>query len=123
MSSLSTPDSPAGDVLDLVIDLGGCSDKAGLLERFASALHFPPWFGHNWDALSDCLTDLSWLPAQRYRITLTRPQDLRAADPETLATALDILQEAAEFWADEGVCFDLALSETLPPPAAPASAR
>lgn len=123
MSPPSTPDSPPGDVLDLVIDLGGCSDKAELLERFASALHFPPWFGHNWDALSDCLTDLSWFPARRYRITLSRPQDLRAADPESLATVLEILQEAAEFWAEEGVAFDLALSETPPPPAAPASAR
>lgn len=128
MNPPARPDSPPGDTLDLVIDLGGCSDKAGLLERFASALHFPPWFGHNWDALSDCLTDLSWLPARGYRIMLSRPQDLRAADPETLATALEILQEAAGFWADEGVAFDIELSESpppppSPPPPSPASAR
>src|SRR5690606_40331108 len=34
-----------------VIDMHGCSDKAEALRRFAAALHFPAWFGHNWDAL------------------------------------------------------------------------
>ena len=73
------------------------SDKAALLARFAAALHFPDWFGHNWDALSDCLTDLSWLPARHYRVELAQPQALRTAAPETLDTALEILGEAAEF--------------------------
>jgi hypothetical protein len=44
-------------------DVAGCSDKAGLLARTADALEFPAWFGHNWDALADCLTDLAWRPA------------------------------------------------------------
>ncbi|HRG72048.1 MAG TPA: barstar family protein, partial [Thauera aminoaromatica] len=47
----------------LRIDLAGCTDKAGVLARIATALHFQESFGHNWDALSDCLCDLSWLPA------------------------------------------------------------
>jgi len=59
--------SPADAHLDVRIDLAGCTDKATLLARFAAALHFPDWFGHNWDALSDCLTDLSWLAAHLRR--------------------------------------------------------
>ena len=33
------------------------------MERIAQALEFPQWFGGNWDALEDCLTDLSWSKA------------------------------------------------------------
>lgn len=121
------PNMPgAAERVDIRLDLADCTDKASLLECFASALAFPDWFGRNWDALSDCLTDLSWLPAQHYRIELAQPQGLRTAAPEALATALEILGEAAEFWAGEGVVFEFALSETpqdlLPPaPGKPAS--
>ena len=109
------PSTPGADAqLDIRIDLDGCTDKATLLARFAAAFHFPDWFGHNWDALSDCLTDLSWLPARHYRIELAQPQALRTAASETLDTALEILGEVAEFWADEGVIFEFALSETPP---------
>ena len=35
-----------------------------MLQRIASALGFPSWFGGNWDALFDCLADLSWQSAR-----------------------------------------------------------
>ena len=38
-------------------------EKEKLLREIAAALRFPDWFGQNWDALEDCLTDLSWLDA------------------------------------------------------------
>ena len=97
--------------LEVRIDLAGCDDKTALLARFASALKFPSWFGSNWDALADCLTDLSWLPAPAYRIFLLQPGQLRQADPEVLATSLEILDEAAAYWADEGVAFTVELIE------------
>lgn len=44
------------------IDLGYATDKHTQLAQIAIALDFPDWFGHNWDALADCMSDLSWLP-------------------------------------------------------------
>lgn len=38
--------------------------------EFSDALLFPGWFGWNWDALSDCLRDLNWLPADGYLIVV-----------------------------------------------------
>lgn len=90
---------------DIHIELQGCRSKAELLTRIAAAMDFPPWFGHNWDALADCLSDLSWLPASGYTVHFRNVEDLHAAAPEVFATLVEILQETAAFWADEGVDF------------------
>lgn len=37
-------------------------DRAAFLAACGRALDFPDWYGQNWDALADCLADLSWLP-------------------------------------------------------------
>ncbi|ENO89762.1 barstar family protein [Thauera linaloolentis] len=111
------------------IDLAGCTDKAGVLERFATALRFPDWFGHNWDALADALCDLSWLPTPACRIVLSRPSALRAADPEVFATLLEILDDSAGYWAGVGVGFSCEIEENgrsgsdATPPASPFSGR
>jgi len=75
----------------------------------ARELAFPPYFGENWDALADCLTDLSWAPAEGYAILLSRLTGLAQQD---CFTALDVLDEAAIFWADNGVPFFVLMEGT-----------
>jgi RNAse (barnase) inhibitor barstar len=87
----------------LDVDLRGCADKAGFLARIATALRFPDWFGQNWDALADCLADLSWLPAPGYVVVLEGIGDFRRAAPDAFATALDILDEACRTHAAHGI--------------------
>jgi hypothetical protein len=85
-------------------DLTGCHDKAGLLERLARSLAFPAWFGGNWDAWFDCLTDLGWqAPAPGYVLVLRHALGMHRTAPETLDTALAIVEDAARVWADRGV--------------------
>lgn len=96
------PPLPPGNTR-ICIDLAGCATKAELLDRTARAFKFPDWFGHNWDALADCLTDLSWLPASGYTVVIAHAQGLRQAEPGTWSTFLDVLQEASAFWKDEGI--------------------
>lgn len=82
------------------------ADRAAVFEGFAAALRFPEWFGANWDALADCLTDLSWLDASGYMLVLRGSAKLAGALAVDDWTALqDVLTEAAEFWRDEGVPF------------------
>ena len=84
-------------------DLDGCADKPEFLRRVAAALHFPAWFGHNWDALSDCLTDLSWMEANGYVVVLEHLDRFRLAAETDFVTALDVFEEAARSWAEDGI--------------------
>ena len=88
-----------------------------VFEAFAHALGFPAWFGRNWDALEDCLCDLSWLEAAGYVLLLERHEALAG---EELGTLREVLAAAAEFWAGEGKPFlalfiDPAAALDLPP--------
>src|SRR6185436_4253371 len=60
-------DAVRGSPLALTrINLGKGSkagSRAEILAAFAEAFEFPDWFGRNWDALEDCLGDLSWRKA------------------------------------------------------------
>ena len=87
------------------IDLRACRDKAALLDRFADALGTPDSQGRNWDALSDQLRDLGWLPAPGYVLLLPAAADLREADEAGFDTLLDILDEAAVDWQARDVPF------------------
>ncbi|MDI1253596.1 barstar family protein [Thermomonas sp.] len=95
------------------IDLRGCKTKATLLLRMSSALDTPTGSGRNWDALSDQLRDMAWLPAAGYALLFDDASDLRNADEASFDTLLDILQEAATDWAQREVPFwaFLALAE------------
>ena len=73
------------------IDLASVVDKAGLLHCMAAALHFPTYFGHNWDALEDCLNDLSWLPPGGYVLLFEHADALQNADGDDFEILLDIL--------------------------------
>jgi RNAse (barnase) inhibitor barstar len=87
------------DFAQATIDLAGCSGKDDALARFARALAFPEWFGGNWDALADCLSDLSWWPADGYVLLLEHVNAWRAAAPEDFDTLVDIVNETATGWA------------------------
>lgn len=86
----------------LLLDLAGCADKAGLLDRAALAFELPAWFGHNWDALADSLGDLSWIGAPGYLLVLGRWQAFAAAQPGLWDTLCEILAEAAQIHRDAG---------------------
>jgi RNAse (barnase) inhibitor barstar len=87
------------------IDLANVRSKQDLLDAIARELAFPDWFGSNWDALEDCLTDLSWSVASGYVLILANAGAFAAAEPEEFETALEVFDGAAEYWYDEDVPF------------------
>jgi hypothetical protein len=75
-----------------------CQTTAGLFTECARALNFPDYFGHNWDALEECLIDLEWLPAKGYVLLVTDAGCVLPDDEEEYETFLEILRDAGEAW-------------------------
>lgn len=93
----NAPDSLC-DQGDFVLRVpAGIRSKADLLAALASAGHFPDYFGGNWDALQDCLRDLSWI-SNRKVVVVHSDLPLRA-NPIECRTYLEILQTALADWA------------------------
>lgn len=87
------------------LDLARAHDKDDLLAALAVALKLPDWFGHNWDALVDCLCDLSWKPAPGYVLFIEGHDALRAAHAGDFDTLVDVFAEVADYWRGEDVPF------------------
>lgn len=96
--------SRADEIVDAVrgskLDLAAIRLTGGetLLRDIARALGFPDWYGGNWDALEDCLSDLSWRAAPGHVLVFEGVPALGAEEAGLLA---DVLASAAEFWAGE----------------------
>lgn len=89
----------------LPVDLRGCGDADAAMCEIADVLRFPEWFGENLDALADCLSDLSWFPAEGYVLLLEHTGDWRAQASDTFDTVLEILNQTAQRWAKDRVPF------------------
>lgn len=79
------------------LQLARIAARGDPLARIAEALEFPDWFGHNWDALEDCLGDLSWRGGEGHVLLFER-----FPDGEELAMLLDVLRSSARYWAGRG---------------------
>jgi hypothetical protein len=71
--------------------------KAEVLRQLAGALSFPSWFGGNWDALEDCLADLSWSTATGEVLLIEGAAD---AIEDDIGVLRDILASTASYWAE-----------------------
>ena len=87
------------------IDLQGCNDKRTLLARVAAQLDFPRSFGGNWDALLDCLRDLSWMKANGYALFFSDADELQENAEKDFDTFLDVLEDASKTWLEQDVPF------------------
>ncbi|MBI3375524.1 MAG: barstar family protein [Betaproteobacteria bacterium] len=89
----------------LEVSLEGVADKGALLQRIAASFAFPDWFGGNWDALEDCLTDLSWQEAAGYVLLLHGADELAQRCPDDFGVLIDVLGESAQYWRERRAPF------------------
>ena len=81
-----------------VLDGNEAGTRAGFFQEIARDLRFPDYFGRNWDAVYDCLTDLNWLPAAGYVVVLDGFDHLAMNEPGQWDIGLKVLREACAFW-------------------------
>jgi hypothetical protein len=117
-------ENPAGvwDPKALVVRVpAGIRSKEKLFAVLADKLRFPRYFGWNWDAVEECLRDLSWLAAGRSVVIVH--QDLPfGAGGENRQMYLDLLRSAVQHGASDGgrsvqVIWPAALQEQISPSA------
>jgi len=98
------------DLTDFVLlefDAAAVATEQDLLRLIAGTFHFPSYFGGNWDALDECLRDLSWLPAKGYSLRVKSAEILWRSVPRAAGTLTELWLIAAEEWASEGIPFHL----------------
>lgn len=66
--------------------------------QLAHDLAFPAWYGHNFDALKDCLSDFSWCEAPGYVLIVSGTRALKAADPAALQALNAVFAVAIAEW-------------------------
>ncbi|MFF5498873.1 barstar family protein [Streptomyces aquilus] len=83
----------------VTLDLDGVTDKAGLMDRCARDLRLPDYFGRNWDALADVLSDPGVWPAEAVEagivVVVRHWEGYAGARPEEWAVAREVFSEAS----------------------------
>ena len=87
------------------LDLAGVAGREAFLKRCAVVLPLPDYFGHNWDALHECLLDLAMAGTPGAVVHWRRGTDLARRAPDAAKTALEILRDAATYWGSTGRVF------------------
>jgi hypothetical protein len=92
------------------LDGAEMTDKTQLMQEFAAVLNFPDYFGGNWDALQDCLKDVSWLDEDATHCVLLFDRWEKCTSP----ALIDILQDAVAGWAEAADAVYVLLRTTDP---------
>lgn len=75
-----------------------CTTVSALMQEWAAALQFPYYFGHNWDAMNECLADLEWLPGKYYVFCLTHIEQVLPGQEKEFANYVGVLSYAVREW-------------------------
>jgi RNAse (barnase) inhibitor barstar len=76
------------------------ADRDRLFQQFAIVMQFSDYFGHNWDALWDSLTDLDLDDPPRQIIVLDRLDNFVRDNPKQWPILFDICQRIVEYYQD-----------------------
>jgi hypothetical protein len=93
----------------VAVNASAIHTEESLLSAIATAMNFPSYFGMNWDALDECLRDLSWLDPKGVLLIM---EDSKALWREA-SLSIALIQSwlfCAEEWARSEVPFHLAFT-------------
>ena len=97
------------------IDGKNISRKEQLLNAFATALRLPKHFGHNWDALEECLNDMDDVDGDGFVIYYDHIDPLLEGHPSEFETLVEILRDSVKSWKDDETAMVVLLSGNKAP--------
>ena len=84
------------------LDAGRMKNLEGLYDEMSSVLSLPDYFGRNFNALEECLTDLEWIQANGYLVVIKNADLLLSDEPfESLEGLLSVLEDVGREWGVE----------------------
>jgi RNAse (barnase) inhibitor barstar len=98
-----TPAHPEWDVLRVRGDKS--PDEARFFDEVAAALQFPYYFGENWNAVWDCITDLNWLRGSSFLVVFDSAEYLLSQSDRGFKVLLEVLTDAHTRWHRETADF------------------
>ena len=84
-----------------IIDGSKTKDKDSFLTEIANAFNFPGYYGHNLDALWECIRDLEWIEKENYILIIKHGDDFLSNEPmKTRTDIIKLLQDVCLDWSD-----------------------
>lgn len=71
-----------------------CQTAESLFQEWAAAFQFPYYFGNNWNAFFECITDLEWLPSKGYIAVVAHLEETLREQPQDMRILLGLLKDA-----------------------------
>ncbi len=110
MKQIKKSDRPISTPELFVARLDG--GKTRTLDKFykkiAKKLYFPDYFGHNLDALADCLCDLSWIGQPSVKLFIKNPEEFLSEESEEMRqSVMEIFEDARDNPIDEESSFEV----------------
>lgn len=93
--SFHTKDDISGIKDALFVNISDVPDKDSLFNQMEEMFRFPPYFGHNWDALYECITDLEWIEEKN---VIINHEHLVHMPDDTLNIYVSLLIDAMYSW-------------------------
>lgn len=100
-----------------VVDLQRARGKRALFTAFAREFAFPSTFGGNWDALADCLQDLTWRTEPGWIVVIRGAATFASVSPDDHAILCEILEASALFWRGRKKLFTVLTDDSAGRPA------
>jgi hypothetical protein len=84
----------------LLIELEGLSmaSPETLFREYATAFRFPDYFGSNWAAFHECMSDLEEVAAPAYLTVIRNARLILAGYPDERVTFLSLLADIGKYW-------------------------
>jgi hypothetical protein len=82
------------------LDGGRMRTAEALFAEFARELRFPEYFGWNWAAFAECITELSSCPAYAYLLVIERAELMLVDSPADRVIFFRLIKDVSSQWAN-----------------------